>query len=34
VRNPQDALARFGKIRRHQAHTLHFGVDADAGAMV
>jgi rsbT co-antagonist protein RsbR len=34
VRNPQDALTRFGKIRQHTAHALHFGVDADAGAMV
>jgi hypothetical protein len=31
VRNPQDALTRFGKISRY---ALPSGVDADAGAMV
>jgi anti-anti-sigma regulatory factor len=31
VRNPQDALARFGKLSRSAAR---FGVDADAAAMV
>jgi len=34
VRNPQDALARFDNISRHTAKAAHFGVDADAGAMV
>ena len=34
VRNPQDALTRFGKINRHAAHAAYIGVDADAGAMV
>ena len=31
VRNPQDALTRFGKISKS---TAHVGVDANAGAMV
>ena len=34
VCNPQDALTRFGQISRHTAQAVHFGVDADAGAMV
>jgi anti-anti-sigma regulatory factor len=34
VRNPQDALTRFSKIRQHAVRGVHFSVDADAGAMV